>query len=196
MRYYRILSIFKDADIKPDDTKLIAISKIESLDLNSSDRQFMLSFIINNWSIEKVFIEAGFNLFDKINPLSENTSDNNQNSLPPIEESVIMEDPCTSPIQKTPSGLGKMKIFKDIAFPTCKGCGGRLFKDFSYCPWCGDEFILPENETTIFFVPLKFSAKSKNQSNKVLVEDPELGVITEAEVKKMAKTIEKHIPKR
>ncbi len=212
MNYFDFLNILKKAGVNENDGRISAMEKLEKIRV----RDNILSFVRDNWITEKDLIVKAFNIFDKLAPKYQQQQQQlqpgqivfPQEQAPPTEPTIDdiqvpdpseimnpMPDPCESPLCNTPDGA--MKVFKDIIFPACKGCCGRIFKDFRHCPWCGVENII-EDTKNVFFVPIPIQGKNgiKISGNNVIINDPELGIVTEAEVNKIANSIEKHIPKR
>ena len=70
------------------------------------------SFLKKNWDEEKNFL---------LDPSQDNTD-------PAFNEGYILK-----------IGDSPFRVFRNRAFSVCPKCGGRLFPDFDFCPYCGFE---------------------------------------------------------
>ncbi len=190
MKYYTFVGILKKAEVEATDSKIATLMKLEKNKVEVP----VLCFVRDNWDTEQHLLKSSFSIFEKIAPKYKEQTEpviDDSPPKPPVIDLDLFTDPCTAPIERTPRG--NMKIFKDIPFPVCNSCEGRMFKNFKFCPWCGEENT-PVGDHKIFYVPIKFKAKVKKDN--IIIDDLELGKVTEADVLNGMKTIEKHIPRK
>lgn len=117
MSYFRthIVDQCLTAGVAPTDSIKSALSKLEKC-ISCPNLPLIKNFIRNRWGTDRFFM-------DKTTPFGVD---------PALDQAVLVKTP-----------FGKFVKFKDTMFQRCPRCGGRLFPEFDFCPFCS--YNLGEN---------------------------------------------------
>jgi len=121
--YSVIVPMYLQANIDSKDKISDVLAKLDAVKDKVDQTQFdsIKAFFRGNWNIEKEIFAAVIG------------------NLEYYKTEAYFRDPALDDtiLLRTPGH--KFVKFQDFIYKRCSGCGGRLFEEFNFCPFCGKE---------------------------------------------------------
>jgi hypothetical protein len=195
--YYedRIKPLFNEADIKVKDPISTVLTKFDTLKSSLRKEEFVAlkAYLKDNWNIER-------NLLEEV--------------LKPFQDPILTKD-----IEEDTNYIE----YDDMIYNKCPECSGRLFPQFSFCPYCGYNTNLRQEEAAEpgigrrrlkqkfkprgfrqqgprdgsgpnRFCPEKVFSDMIVESVNIEMEETDLGKISEMDIKNVERELERFIP--
>jgi len=114
----KLVAALKEARVEASDGLNVVMIKLKK---NNADKE-VKSFFKRNWQTER-------NLYPQIINFDDFDGD------PGMNYGIEIDHPQE----------GKLRMIDDWAFKTCPRCRGRLFPEYKFCPFCGQDKDMPDN---------------------------------------------------